>query len=620
MILAVSVYFRIIWRIFLLLALYQAARIFFWVTNSEQFPISPTLLSAFEQGVRFDLSSILILNAIYILAVLGGCEKFLPRLLRWMFVITNGIFLLFNFGDAVYYQFSGNRLTLASFSIVQDIENQVTQIAAYYWYVSLIGLLPFVLLYLLHGKETLFQTSSRIPWPKRVGLHLLFLVAIVIAGRGGLQAKPLNLGHAYLNNDSRYSILTLNSTFTILKSYGLETLKKVNDIANWDELRQALPSDPLHKAQYSNSPNIVFIILESFGREYMGYEQPWQGYTPFLDELASRSVFFKVAFANGRRSIDALPSILAGIPSLMTAPLITSTYQTRDIVGLPEILKQNGYTTSFFHGGHDGTMFFDVLASRLGIETYYGSSSYPDQSDDDGQWGIFDEPFLHFTAKTLDQTKEPFFATLFTLSSHHPYKIPEQYRAELPAGPLSIHQSIRYADFALKNFFEYAKQQPWYSHTLFVLTADHTSKSETPQFSHNIGKYRVPIMLFHPEQNPRIENSDTLAQHVDIMPTILDLLGIRGTEHARFGRSLVEAKESSPIVLFQHPHYWSIGSDIVLQATEELHETDYYLWRQDPELETPVDAPKAVKDQLYQQLILTRQYYHNGLLDNRINW
>src|SRR5690606_20715804 len=128
-----------------------------------------------------------------------------------------------------------------------------------------------------------------------------------------------------------------------------------------------------------------------------------EGFTPFLDQLASRSVFLDNAFTNGRRSIDALPSILASLPSLMISPFATSSYQTRSIVGLPRILQNEGYVTGFFHHGHDATMFFDILAARLGFQNYYGANAFPDPSQDDGRWGIFDEPFLEWSVEKLSQ-------------------------------------------------------------------------------------------------------------------------------------------------------------------------------------------------------------------------
>ena len=135
--------------------------------------------------------------------------------------------------------------------------------------------------------------------------------------------------------------------------------------------------------------NIVIIIVESLSAEFTGIGNPGHGYTPFLDSLAEKGLYFKNRFANGRRSIDAPPSILAGLPHLRDETFFCAEFKT--LHGLGTVLKSHGYNTSFFHGGKNGTMFFDVFSRRMGFDDYYGLNEYPNPQDSDGIWGIYDE-------------------------------------------------------------------------------------------------------------------------------------------------------------------------------------------------------------------------------------
>ena len=166
---------------------------------------------------------------------------------------------------------------------------------------------------------------------------------------------------------------------------------------------------PMHKK------NVFVIILESFSSEHIGALTHQIGnkntdFTPFLDSLAEKSLVFE-GFANGKRSIEGIPAILASLPTWMTEDFITSQYSSNKFNSLASILKAEGYNTSFFHGGKNGTMGFDAFSKSAGFEFYYGKNEYPDQSDFDGSWGISDEPYLQYIAKTLNTTPEPFLGS-----------------------------------------------------------------------------------------------------------------------------------------------------------------------------------------------------------------
>ena len=128
---------------------------------------------------------------------------------------------------------------------------------------------------------------------------------------------------------------------------------------------------PIHYYNTGNtfsSLNVVIIILESFSKEYTGANRNATSYTPFLDSLSTQSLYFNDAYANGKRSIDGIPEVIASLPSLSEDAFITSPYSTHTFDNLASLLKRKNYSTAFFHGGNNGTMGFDHFIRNAGFE------------------------------------------------------------------------------------------------------------------------------------------------------------------------------------------------------------------------------------------------------------
>ena len=220
----------------------------------------------------------------------------------------------------------------------------------------------------------------------------------------------------------------------------------------------------------------------------------------------------------------------------MDEPFPTGPYKGNKIWGIGEMFNLAGRESWFFHGGKNGTMYFDFFARRAGYNHYYGLSEYESdrsgkgvfpgyQDDFDGSWGILDEPFLINMIDVLGRSQKPFFSTVFTLSSHNPYPVPPHLKSRFAGlGSHPMHASIRYADYALEKFFEQVKKQPWYHDTVFVITGDHTSITMDQKYQTDLGYYRVPLLIFSPslEFAPRI--SQKIVQHADLTCSLAKLL------------------------------------------------------------------------------------------------
>jgi phosphoglycerol transferase MdoB-like AlkP superfamily enzyme len=417
------------------------------------------------------------------------------------------------------------------------------------------------------------------------------LLAILLIGRGGFRKKPIRIVDAVEYGEVNNAGLVLNTPFSILK-----TLFKKEDIESthyFDSKELSKTYNPIISIKSDQAPvrkNVVIIILESFGSENVG-----RGQTPFLDSLITKSCYFKNGFANGKVSIDAVPSIISSIPSLMNNSFISSSFALNKVHSLPKIFKEQGYKTSFFHGAFNGSQNFDEYAKVAGFDEYYGKNEYVGKESFDGKWGIFDEDFLQFYANKLSTFKKPFFSSVFTISSHVPYVIPEKYKNKFPKGTTDIHESVAYADYSLRKFFETAKKQDWYKNTLFVLSADHTSSSGDNEIDKtNIGKFRIPILFFDPS-NPELAGvNEKNFQQIDIMPSILDYLHIK-TDMVSFGKSY-KSKENFVVYYLQGTYHY-IQDDYYI-AFSDNKVIGLYNWKKDVLLKNnlvQIDKPRVQK-------------------------
>ena len=312
----------------------------------------------------------------------------------------------------------------------------------------------------------------------------------------------------------------------------------------------------------------MILVLESFGKEFVGKLSGTETYTPYLDSLLGESMYFEYAFANGKKSNESIPAILASIPSLTNQPYSASQYGDNDIVALPSILKENGYSTAFFHGASNGSMLFDSFSKRAGMEFYFGRNEYGNDDHFDGTWAISDGYFNPWSAKKMSELKPPFCSLLFNTSSHHPYFVPMEFRKFTKKGSQDISASISYADYALRLFFEEAEKQDWFENTLFVFVADHSPGSNNPQYSLRNEMYRIPIGFYHPKGLIKAEKRTEIAQQLDIFPTILDLLNVKSTYYS-FGSSLLQSTDKYGLAHLEGSYYYFNGEQMMVFSSDQ---------------------------------------------------
>ena len=562
-------------RLALILGMFFIGRLFFYLHNLRYFaPAWPDeVLKSFFYGVQFDVSALVYFNLPFIILHLMPGNFFRGRIsekfLKYFFITVNGLLLLSNLMDAEYFRFTGKRSTsdiFAYLGISDDILNLIPRFIYDYWYILIIWLVLLFAAWKLYPRAIPVKSQNGFLTGKRVMAHtimMLLVTAFLISLARGYRLKPLRVITAANYVSAVNMPLILNTPFTIMKSFNKQHLR----VPEYFPPQEAeLIFYPVHsniRSSGEEKPNVVVIIMESFSKEYSGYLTGMDGYMPFLDSLMQESLHFPYAFANAKKSLEALPAILASIPALMETPFVSSPYSANKINSLPRQLKNAGYHTSFFHGGINGTMGFDDFARLAGIDNYYGKNEFGNDHYFDGYWGIYDEPFFLYFAGKLNTFPRPFFTSFFSLSSHHPYILPDKHKGMFPEGDLPVHKTIAYADYSLRMFFESAKDQPWFENTLFVITADHTYQSVHPYYRNRVGDYAVPILYYHPG-NPGLKGKSLrITQHSDIMPSVLDYVDAEG-RFVSFGSSVFSEKEKGFAVNFLNHLYQYLEDEWVL--------------------------------------------------------
>ena len=542
---------RLLSNILLVYLLYALCRVVYVMEFWDIYAAGWHLLdfgSLLAGSLRFDTSAILYTNVLWVVMMLFPVSRkenpTYHTLCRWVFVVVNTFALIINLCDAVYFQYTMRRTTVTIFHEFGN-ENNLGSIfgqeALAHWYFFLLAAVLAYGMWRLYITPRLdYRQLKWKPYAVATFLSLLAYAPFCVAGmRGGWtrDVRPITISNAnnYCDRPTEAGIV-LNTPFALIRTYGFNEFE-VPDYFS-DEAEMAQIFDPIHHPTDSTfkKKNVVVIIIESFGREYIGaYNKHldgghYKGYTPFADSLIAHSLTFTHSYCNGRKSIDGMPSILSSIP-MFVEPFFLSPYSNNAISGIADCLNGKGYSTAFFHGAERGSMGFMAFARATKFQNYYGREDFVADKrtvgDEafDGWWGISDEPFLQYMNLKLSETPQPFMAAVFTLSSHHPFRVPDPYKDVYKEEALPIHKVIRYTDNALRLFFESARKQPWFENTIFAITSDHTNMSNHEEYKTDLGGFCSPVIFYDPTGEMGVGMRDAIAQQIDIMPTILGYLG-----------------------------------------------------------------------------------------------
>lgn len=624
----------LIWNLVLVYIVYFICRLAFVLVNWDVFGGNLSFgyaMSLFGAGVIFDTTAILYSNALFILLFLLPFHwkenaRFY-QVVRWLFTIVNSIMLITNLIDCVYFGYTGKRTTT---SVLQEFQHEGGGNLASifldgfinYWYlVILAGVLCYGLYRLFRSPKDFPIRNLKVYYLSQIVCLLLAVPFTIFGMRGGMTTatRPITISNAnqYVNRPLDAGIV-LNTPFAIFRTLDKQPFITPHYMS--DAEAKALYS-PVHMPADSASfrpLNVVVLIIEGMTKQHLGSVNrhldngQYKGFMPFIDSLMTRSLSFEYSYSNGRKSIDGMPSVLSSIPNFVE-PFFLTPAALNDVSSLAgELTRHKGYTSAFFHGAMNGSMGFMAFARSVGFQKYFGRTEYNEDpnyngdADFDGTWAIWDEEFLQFYCDRMSEMKEPFVTSVFTASSHGPFALPERYIGKFPKGNDPMLETVAYADMSIQRFFEKAAKQPWYNNTLFVLTADHTSLNSYPEYTTDLGYYKVPIIFFAPGM-PELQGMDheKIVEQIDIMPSVLGLLGY-DRPFVGFGQDIFHTPAEDKIAVNYIPAsgiYQLLKGDYLIQfdGTNVLHayrfRTDT-LMQEDVKDSMPQDTLKEMENTL----------------------
>lgn len=555
----------VVWNIILVYITYVLARIVYLGENWTLLAgaLDGGMSNLVKGGWMFDTSAIIYTNLLWIVLMLLPLHvkenMTYHRVCRWVFVVVNALALIINLCDAVYFPFTMRRTTstvFGEFSREGNLGSIFATELLHHWYLVLMAIIVIYGMWKLYLVPRV-QARKLVWWKYDLTMLAAMIVVapLCVAGmRGGFTTavRPITVSNAaqYVKRPTD-AALVLNTPFSLLRTIGKDVFHDPGYYT--DEQQLTAIYTPLHTPADSavmRKRNVVILIVESFGREYIGaYNRDlengrYKGYTPCIDSLIEKSVTFRYSYCNGRKSIDGMPSILSSIP-MFVEPFFLTPASMNHVSGIADLLNGEGYQTAFFHGAQNGSMGFQAFAQATGFQRYYGRTEF--NADErfggdknfDGTWAIWDEPFLQYYCAKMSEMREPFMTAVFTASSHHPFVIPKQYENRFEPGPLEIHRCIRYTDMALGRFFATASRQPWFKNTIFVLTSDHTNMSNHAEYQTDLGGFCSPIIIYDASGELQPGVQDKVAQQIDILPTVMGLLGYRNP-YVAFGIDVLQ--------------------------------------------------------------------------------
>ena len=337
--------------------------------------------------------------------------------------------------------------------------------------------------------------------------------------------------------------------------------------------------------------NVVVLAEESFGAEFVGAYGDGRGLTPEFDALAREGLLFRNTYASGTRTVRGLEAISASLPPIPGDSVVKRTGNA-SVVTWGEVMQGLGYHTSFLYGGYG---YFDNM------NDYFEANGFDvsDRADipEPGFaniWGVSDEDLFRHALAYFDERARgaaPFFSIVMSTSNHKPYTFPPGIPGVPPAGG-GREAGIRYADFALGQFFREARKRDWYRDTLFVVMADHGARvygaAEIPLYS-----YEIPFLIVAPGRlAPR--QVDALTAQIDLAPTVLGLLGLP-YEAPFFGRDVLHHPDPHRVLPFNHNQAVALLRDDELailelhrRASSVLHHSDPLAPRRDRDTYQPI--------------------------------
>lgn len=548
---------------------------------------------AFLVGVRMDvvtLSIVIIFPAILLLLLPQRLGQYWKPLFAMLFTLLASVMVYMEVATIPFvaqYDIRPNRIFVEYLIYPKEVFGMLW---AGYKAEIIIGviILLFTIRFSWRASNYLLFHHTQWPYWKRLIILPVVFVLLFIGGRSSLGHRAANISTAAFSNDHLTNELGLNSTYSL--AYAIYAMKNETDSRSvygempeqemYERVRRnmRLPETAftnaeiplLHKqlpAKKRERPfNLVIFLQESLGAEYVG-SLGGLPLTPNLDRLSTAGLFFTNLYSTGTRTVRGIEAVASGFlptPGRSVVKLGLAQHNFFTIAGL---LKRHGYTSEFIYGGES---HFDNMRSFFlgnGFDRVIDEAAFENPVYR-GNWGVSDEDLVIKANKVFKaHGDQPFFALMLSTTNHVPFEFPEG-RIKLYEQPANtVHNAMKFADYAIGKFFDLAQQEEYFKNTIFLVVADHNTRVYGADLL-PVHKFRIPGLIIGPDVKP--QRYEKLASQIDLLPTLLDLMGLE-TEHPMIGHNLLTLPEDVPgraIMQYDRTHAFRVGDRIVINRPE----------------------------------------------------
>ena len=566
------------------------SRILLFFIFKERVVENPNYGQLFLIGLRFDLilmSYIAFLPAVLLSLLPDSVLQYIKKFFNIYFIFFLFLFLLMELSTLDFinqYDTRPNRLFLDYLIYPKEVVG--TLFKSYLPSLIITTVLLGVALFFAfkHGKKLFYPQESS--YKTKLLLFLVVSFFLFWGARGSLTTKrPINASNAIFCSDQMTNSLGLNSFYTVafaaysmknegdVKKYGkMDELEAYSRVKKYMDVTEFLPGEVpflhLQKPDVSQpNYNVVVFLQESLGAEYVGCLNGLP-LTPELDKLSKEGLLFTNLYCTGTRSVRGIEQVTAGFLPNPSESIVKLSGSQQGFFTLADAFGRHNYDTSFIYGGMAN---FDNMASFFNGN---GFKNIIDETDFDadgkkyamkGTWGYSDED-LAVKANEYYKSlgKKPFFSLMFSTSNHEPFEFPDG-RIKLYEQPKNtVHNAMKYADFSIGKFFELAKKEAYFKNTIFVVIADHNTRTYGKNLV-PVNKFHIPALIIAPNVEKGI-TYDNLASQMDIPSTVLALSGIT-TKTPMVGRNLLKLPKGTKgrtIMLFHETYAFRVDDDIVI--------------------------------------------------------
>lgn len=559
--------YALFWLLFFI-----SARLFFLIWQiDEAFNYNlGTLAATFLHGLKLDVSATGYFLLIPFLVTIpeiyynGNWYRSFLKYYTYLLIILSVIIVIV---DANLYTYWGFRMDASPILYLKTPLDALASLSTIK--ILLLISISFVLSFaciLIYNKliDRFFTGFKRIQhWIPAIVVFMVLSGSLIIPIRGGFGIAPINTGYVYFNE----SLFPNHAAINVIWNVGSSVFNQkpvrnpyiFGDLSSAAEKVKTLTLDKgiPEKIVNSNQPNILIIILESFGSYLIGPLGGDIAVTPCFNRYINEGVLFSHFFAAGNRTDKAVPAIFTGYPGQPTTSIIKEPKKTQSLPNLVKILNKSGYKSSFWYGGDINFANLNSFLVTSGFKSIVTKNNF-DPKDFNSKWGVHDHILFRALKDSLKKMQQPFFCTVLTLSSHEPFEVPMAPVFKGEDEVTKFKNSVFYTDKTLGVFLDEAKNSNWWSNTLIVLVADHCRRNspKVPVFSQEI--FKIPMLWIGGALSKKGIKIEKVGSQIDIPPTILGQFDIKSD--FPFSKDLL-SKESNSFAFYSFNEGFAFVTD-----------------------------------------------------------